>query len=459
MSWKEEYKRKVASFEEAAKQIKSGDMVGAGLAIGACSPPMFDAILDRWEQLENVRINDSVPVRPSKLYDLDYMLQLDGHINYDPCFGMPLTRRINESRFTDYFVEQSSDLGDRYAKWSDVFICMVTPPNSQGYVNLGLSNFYSMEAIREGRASGKMRIAIAEVNDQMPTIFGNNWLHISEFDFFVEHSSPIPAVTRAEPGEKEKIIGEYVLELINDGDTLQMGIGAIPEAVVAGLEGKHALGVHTEMFPFGLPQLVEKGIVTNERKPFHKGITTATFCIGDQSMYDYVHENPTCEFYPASYTNYPGFIAQHPNVVAMNMGLMIDFSGQINSEGIGHRMVSGSGGQLDFMIGAYNSKGGRGITLMYSSRILKDGSLVSSILPELPLGTPVTVPRTYAHYVVTEYGVADIRYKSRRERAEALINIAHPDLREELRANLKKNFYYHRIKSDETAWQAGMKNS
>lgn len=441
MSWQEDYRRKVVSLEEAARQVRSGDHVGIGLGIGACSPDMIDAVLNRWEELRGVSMNDSVPVRPSRLYDLDFMLQLDGHINYNPSFGMPLTRRINESRLTDFYPEQSHDLGDRYAKWSDVYLCMITPPNKSGYVNLGLTNFYSMETIRAGRASGKLRVAIGEVNVNMPVIFGNNWLHVSEFDFFVEHPTKIPALNRAAPGEREKIVGRHVLKLIKDGDTIQMGIGAIPEAVVAGLEGKHGLGIHTEMFPIGLPQLIEKGIVTNEHKPFHKGVTTATFCIGDQGMYDYVNENPTCEFHPCYYTNNPAFIAQHPNVVAMNMGLLIDLSGQICSEGIGHRMISGTGGQLDFQIGAYHSKGGRAITLMSASRTTKDGNLLSSIVPELPLGSPVTVPRHYADYVVTEFGIARLRYKSRRQRAEALINIAHPDLREDLRAALRKNFF------------------
>jgi 4-hydroxybutyrate CoA-transferase len=443
MDWKEEYKRKLGSLEDAAKKIQSGDTVGIGLGIGACSPDMFHAILDRWEELKDVSINDSVPVRPTKLYDFEFMKNLDGHINYNPSFGMPLTRKINETRFTDFYPEQSSDLGDRYAKWSDVFIAMVAPPNRRGYINLGLTNFYTMQAIREGRASGKLRVAIAEVNDQMPVILGDNWMHVSEFDSFVENSTKIPAVGRTAPGEKEKTVGQFVLDLIKDGDNIQMGIGAIPEAVVAGLEGKNDLGVHTEMFPIGLPQLVEKGIVTNSKKPFHKDVTVATFCIGDTGMYDYVHENPSCAFHPCSYTNNPGFVAQFPNVVAMNMGLLIDLSGQICSEGVGHRMVSGTGGQLDFQIGAYHSKGGRGITLMYSSRTLKDGSLASSIVPELPLGSPVTVPRHYADYVITEYGVAHLRYKSRRQRAEALINIAHPDLRGELRKSMQKNFYYN----------------
>jgi 4-hydroxybutyrate CoA-transferase len=354
---------------------------------------------------------------------------------------MMLSRKINEAKLSDFRPLMSSDGGDKYAMWSDVFICMTTPPNSQGYVNLGLTNFYHLEAIRRGRQSGKLRVAVAEINDQMPTIFGNNWLHVSEFDCFVENSSKIPAPPRPTPGEVEKKVGEHVLELINDGDTIQMGIGGIPEAVVAGLDGKKDLGVLTELFPIGLQNLVAKGIVTNERKPFHKGVTVATFCVGDQAMYDYVNHNPACEFYPASYTNNPAFIAQHPNVVAINMALMVDFSGQIASEGIGHRMVSGSGGQLDFMTGAFYSPGGKGITVLTSARKLKDGSLASSIVPELPTGTPITVPRTYANYVITEYGIAHLRYKSRRERAEALIAIAHPDLRGELTKSLQKNFY------------------
>ncbi|MGA2939536.1 MAG: acetyl-CoA hydrolase/transferase C-terminal domain-containing protein [Syntrophobacteraceae bacterium] len=442
MDWREEYKRKTVSFEEAARQIRSGDFVGVGLGIGACSAAMYDAILDRWQELTNVTISDTIPVRPSRLYDFEFMLNLDGRINYHPAFGMPLSRKINESRLPDFHPAQTCEAGDKYAHWSDVFIVMVSPPNEKGYLNLGLTNFYTMEAVRLGKGLGKLRVAIAEVNDQMPVIFGDNWMHISEFDFFVENSTKIPAVGRVAPGEKEKRTGEHVLELIKDGDTLQMGIGAIPEAIIAGLEGKHDLGVHTEMFPIGLPQLVEKGIVTNNRKPFHPGVTVATFCIGDQGLYDYVNQNPTCQFHPGSYTNSPALIAQHPNIVAMNMSLMVDLSGQIASEGLGHRMISGSGGQLDFMIGAYHSKGGKSVTLIYSARQLKDGSLVSSIVPEMPPGTPITVPRTYVHYVVTEYGVADLRYKSRRQRAEALINIAHPDLRGELRDSLKRNFYF-----------------
>ncbi|HBQ87083.1 MAG TPA: acetyl-CoA hydrolase [Syntrophomonas sp.] len=439
-TWEKKYQKKLTTLQGAAATIKSGDFVGTGLAVGECSPDMYKAIFERWEKLQEVWLSDTIQIRPSQLYDPEFMAQIDGHINFAPAFGTAAVRKMGSTRQADFLPCTTLDVADKYAAKSDVFIAMVTPPNAQGYVNLGLSNFHTMDAIRKGRASGKQRVTIGEVNDQMPTLFGNNWMHISEFDYFVENSQPMPNFGRGEPSATEKTIAKYVLELINDGDTIQMGIGGIPEAVVSGLEGKKDLGVTTEMFPIGLQNLVEKGIVTNRKKPIHKGITVATFCMGDKDMYDYVRLNPSCEIYPASYTNSPVFIAQHPNMVAMNMALMVDLSGQINSEGLGHQQISGSGGQLDFMIGSYWSPGGKGITLLNAARKMKD-SLVSGIVPELPLGSPVTVPRTYAQYVITEYGIANLRNKTRRERAKELIAIAHPDLRGELHASMNKNFY------------------
>jgi len=441
MDWREEYKKKLVSMEEMAKQIKSGDIIGVAMAISMCSPDVYNAILARAEELRNVKILDAVPLRPCKLYDPKFMATIDGHINYVSAFFSPGARAQGQPNTADFFIVMSADIGDKYANRCDVYTAMVTPPNKQGYVNLGLTHFYTQEAIRKGRKSGKLRLAIAEVNDQMPIVLGDNWMHVSEFDLFVENSTKIPAAKRMPPGEMEAKIGKYVTELINDGDTVQMGFGGIPEAVIAGLEGRHDLGIHTEMFPVGLQDLVPKGIVTNARKPFHKGKTIATFCLGDQALYDYINENPSCEFHPCSHTNNPAFIAQHPNIVAINMALLIDFTGNIASEGMGYRMISGTGGQLDFMIGSYYSPGGKGITLISSARKLKDGTFASSIVPELPPFTPVTVPRTFAQYVVTEYGMADLRYKTVRERAEALINIAHPDLRGELRDSMKKKLY------------------
>ncbi len=440
-TWEQDYQKRIISIGEAAKKVNSGDTVVTALGVGACSTEFYNAIVDRHAELQDVNIIDTVQVRPAKLYDPELIAGLAGRINYKPGFGLGTTRKMGSSKVSDFYPVTAMDLADKVAKRADIFIAMVTPPNKQGYVNLGLTNFYTMEAIREGRASGKLRLAIAEVNEQMPVIYGDNWMHISEFDYFVVNLTPIPSFGRGTPSELEKKIAGQVLELINDGDTFQMGIGGIPEAVISGLDGKKELGVFTEMFPIGLPQLVEKGIVTNARKPLHKGVTVATFCMGDQSMYDYARENPACAMYPASYTNNPAIIAQHPNFVALNMAVMVDYSGQIASEGMGHRQISGTGGQLDFMMGAYWSKGGRGVTTLTAARKLPDGSLSSSIVPELPPGTPVTVPRTYAQYVVTEYGIANLRYKTRRERAEELISISHPDLRGELRKSLQLVFY------------------
>ena len=220
-----------------------------------------------------------------------------------------------------------------------------------------------------------------------------------------------------------------------------MGVGGITEAVVAGLEGKHDLGVHTEMLPVGLDQLVEKGVITNNRKTIHKGVTVTSFSMGNPELYEYARENAAIEFHPVTYTNHPFTIAQNPNMVAINNGLMVDLTGQIVAEGYGHRQISGTGGQLDFAMGAYWAKGGRSITLITSARKLADGTLASSIVSELPPGAPVSVPRTFADYIVTEYGIARLKYKTRRERAEALIAIAHPDFRAELRKQARKNFY------------------
>ena len=202
MGWKDQYNTKIVSFEEAAKQVKSGDFVGTGLALGSCSPEMFHAILDRRQELERVQIGDSLPVMDSKLYDTEFMSGIDGRINYNPCFGSWLSRKIAGNRLADFYPTGACDSGCKMAAWSDVYISMVTPPNRRGFVNLGLSNFYSMDVIRTGRASGKLRVVIGEVNDQMPVTFGNNWMHISEFDFFVEKSTAITTLGRPAQGRR-----------------------------------------------------------------------------------------------------------------------------------------------------------------------------------------------------------------------------------------------------------------
>jgi len=442
MSIQEDYQKKLISIEDFAKMIKSGDNIATGLGLGGVSVDIHNALLNRADELENVTWGDAVQLNfTSKLYDVETMTKLQGKINSKSFFVFNPVRKLAASKVLDFVPVMGNDCSANLYNFADVFVVAVTPPDKSGYVCLGLSNFYSYDVIMKGREEGRVKLVVGEVNDQMPIVNGNNFIHISKFDYFIENSHSIPTFGRGKPSELEQTIGNYVLELIDNGDCLQMGIGTIPEAVVAGLEGKHDLGIHTEMVPMGLNDLVAKGIVTNNKKAIHKGITVATFCMGDKELYEYVAENRSVELHPAAYVNHPVTIAQNPNVVAINMGLLCDLTGQIVAEGFGHRHISGTGGQLDFAIGAHWSKGGKGVTLITSSRKLADGSLASSIVADLPVGSPITVPRHFANYVVTEYGIATLRGKSRRERAEALIAIAHPDFRAELRQQASKIFY------------------
>jgi 4-hydroxybutyrate CoA-transferase len=437
MTWQDEYKSKLVSAEEAVKKVKSGDVIGFGMCLTAPTAHLVDPLLDRASELENVRITDIVPIRPLRVYDAEFMSTVKGSFLYSPCLFGILNRNLAKTKNVDYQSSQSSDIGDRYYHICNVAMVSVCRPEA-GMVNLGLSNFNNPELIRGAD------LVIGEVNDQMPMVYGDNWMPISDFDLFVEHSSPIPEFKRkAEPTGVENAIAEHVTSMIRDGDSLQMGIGTLPEAIVRLLRDKDKknLGVHTEMLLMGLPELVREGIVTNKCKSLHAGKTVAAFCVGDHDMYEYATRNPDCVFYPTSYTNAPYILRQVDNLVAINMDLEVDLMGQLNSERVDYRMVGAVGGQLDFVIGARWSKGGRAINVLPSTRTLKSGEVVSTILPQLSPGAFVVVPHTYTQYVVTEYGIADLFYKSMRQRAEALIAIAHPDFRADLRKEAQRILY------------------
>lgn len=438
---KEAYKKKLISIEEFARLIKSGDTVMNALGPGAVSREFHEAIIARADELEGVTFQDTVQCKPSPFHDKDTVNKLKGHIDTQAYFFLNPVRKIGASKVTDFIPVMAEDCTQVITKRASVFTLQVCPPNENGYVNLGLTNFFSKDLIMEGKEKGPLRLVVAEVNDQQPTVFGDNWVPMEKFDYFVENSTPLPLFGRAEPSKIETTIGDYVLDLIEDGDCVQMGIGGITEAVIARLDSKRDLGINSEMIPMSLNELVAKGVVTNNKKIDHKGESTATFGMGDQAMYDFMTENPAVGLYPCRYLNHPITIAKNPHVTAINMAIFVDLTGQIVSEGIGHREVSGAGGQLDFAIGAYWSEGGKGLTLLTSARKLADGSLASSIVSELPPGSPITVPRAYADYIITEYGMANLRGKSRRERAKALIAIAHPDFRAELTKRAEQIFY------------------
>lgn len=438
MTWQEEYKSKAVTAGEAAKLVKSGDVVGFGLAFGGPSAHLVDALLDRAGELEDVRVLDPMSPRALKLHDPEVMEAVKGHITYSAMVVFPPNRKIFKTNHADYQTLQSSDCGSRMGEICNVAMVMACPPEA-GMINLGLSNFLTPELIAGAN------IVIAEINDQMPKVYGDNWMPVSAFDYFVEHSSPIPEFKRkGEPSELEMAIAENVASLIKSGDCIQMGLGTLPEAIIRLLrdKGKKDLGCHTEMFPMGLPDLVREGIVTNKLKKLHPGKTVASFCMGDRDMYDYVTENPDCIFFPTSYTNAPHVLRQVDNLIAINMDLEVDFMGQLTSETVnGNRLVGTTGGQLDFVIGSAWSKGGRAINVLPSTRTLSSGEKVSTIVPGLAPGTHVTIPHMYTQFVVTEYGIADLWLKTRRERAEALVSIAHPDFRAELRKEAMKRLY------------------
>ena len=434
MTWQDEYKSKLVTAEEAVKKVKSGDVVGFGLALGSPTAHLVDALLNRAGELKGVRILDAVPVRMMKLYDVEFMKSVKDSFTYSLLLFNPANRGLAREGLVDYQTVNSSDSGVRMGRVCNVAMVCVCPPEA-GMVNLGLTNFFSPEMIRGAD------IVIAEVNDQMPVVYGDNWMPLSEFDYFVEHSSPIIEFKRkGEPTEIEGAIAQHVASYIRDGDCLQMGVGTLPEAIIRLLrdKGKKDLGVHTEMFPMGLPHLVKEGIVTNKLKRIHTGKTCASFCMGDHDMYAFVTRNPDCVFYPTSYVNAPYLLREIDNLVAINMDLEVDFMGHLNSERVDYRLVGAAGGQLDFVIGAAWSKGGRAFNVLPSTRKLKNGQVVSTIVPRLSPGAHVIVPHMYTQFVVTEFGVADLFYKSMRERADALIAIAHPDFKAELRKEAKR---------------------
>ncbi len=434
MNWQEIYKSRQTSFRDVAQKIKDGDLVAMAFGPCAASADLYEDICDRWEELRGVRINDALQLRKTRLYTEEFLRMADGHINFTPMFGPATLRPLYEKGLAEYFGGCATNFNPtKMAALCDVYAFQVTPPNRHGYVNLGLANFYTRQVVLEGKAQGKLRFCVAEVNDQMPIVHGDNWLHVSEIDYFVENSSPVAVFGRGVPGDLEKTIAGYVSELINDRDTIQMGWGSLSEAIVPLLEGKKDLGVHSEMFPSGLHKLVEAGIVTNKFKPINTDKTVASFCLGDKDMYNYINDNTECAFYSLRYVNDPRVISQHTNMKSINQAIFVDFTGQVASESIGTRLISGPGGQPDFQIGASLAKGGRALTIVPSARKGKDGTLSSSIVPYLPAGTQVTVPRTFVDTVISEYGICSgLRYMGTKDRAKSLIKIAHPSLRAEL---------------------------
>jgi len=424
--WKQKYANKIMSAEDALKKVNNGDRVVTGHACGE-PPTLVDALVARSPELQDVEIVHMVAMGPAKYAQPG----MEGSFRHNSLFVGAATRKaISEGRalHTPCFFSEIPRLFTWKILPVDVTLMQVAPPDDEGYCSLGVSVDYTLAASRSDR------VTIAQMNKYMPRTLGGR-IHLDEIDCIVEKDEPLIELKPPAIGDIERAIGENVAALIEDGSTLQLGIGAIPDAVLLFLTGKKDLGIHSEMFSDGILKLTEAGVVTNRKKTINTGKFVATFLMGTRKLYDFVDNNPDVWMQPVDYTNDPYIIGQHEKMVSINSALQVDFMGQVNAEMIGRNQFSGVGGQLDFVRGASRSKGGKSIIALPSTAAK---GKVSRIACELDRGSAVTTSRNDVHFIVTEYGAADLRGKSIRDRAKALIGIAHPDFRESLTAQAKQ---------------------
>jgi acetyl-CoA hydrolase len=319
----------------------------------------------------------------------------------------------------------------------DVAIIHVSRPDEHGFCSLGV------EVGLTKSPAESAKIIIAEVNQQMPRTLGDSFIHVSRLNHIIPVDYPIPEMPMSEEGNSQVVekIASFIAELIPDGATMQMGIGAIPDAVLKYLHYKKDLGVHSELYSDGVIDLVNEGVLTNARKTLHPGKIIAGFMLGTQELYKWSDDNPLIEMHRTEYVNDPFVIAQNERMVAINSAIEVDLTGQVCADSIGPKFYSGVGGQLDFIYGASRSKGGVPIIALPSTTILRDGTPITRITAMLKMGAGVVTSRNHVHYVVTEYGVADLYGKTIRQRAQQLINVAHPDFRPELEKQAKELHY------------------
>lgn len=427
--WRELYKNKLTTAKDAVKHIKSNDRVILGHAIG--EPQLLvEAMIENKEAYENVEISHMFSLGRGKYTDED----MQKHFRHNALFVGGGVRKAVQSHRADYtpcFFHEIPRLFREGQMPVDVAMIQVSTPDEHGYCSYGLSVDYTKPAAEEAK------IVIAEINDLMPRTMGDSFIHVSEIDHIVEVSYELPELPAPKIGEVEKLIGENCASLVNDGDTLQLGIGAIPDAVLLFLKDKKDLGIHSEMFSDGVVELIESGVITNKKKSLNKDKMVVTFLMGSKRLYDFVDNNPSVAMHPVDYVNHPCTVMQNDNIVSINSCLQVDYMGQVSSESIGVNQFSGVGGQVDYVRGAAMAKGGKSIIAMPSTAAR--GKL-SRIVPMLDEGSAITTSRNDVHFVVTEYGVADLRGKTLKERAKNLINIAHPNFRPSLIQSFEERF-------------------
>jgi 4-hydroxybutyrate CoA-transferase len=421
MTWLNQYKQRLCSAEEAVSLVKSGDRIYIS---GNASAPrcLLEALACRKDQLHNVELVHGLLVGQDPLAQREMV----GHFRHNSLFVGSADREAVNSGRADYvpvFLHEIPGLFYSKLLPLEVTILHATLPDEHGFLSLGTEVLASRSALENSKT------VIVQVNDKMPRTLGDCFVHISAVHKIVEVSEPLPILAKKGYTDIERKIGEHIGNLVEDGSTLQLGIGGIPDAVLVALREKKNLGIHTEMISDGVKEGIEAGFITGAKKTLHPGKVIGTFTLGSQALYDYVHNNPVFELHPTNYTNNPMIIAQNEKMVSVNSAIEIDLTGQVCSDSIGPYIYSGFGGQVDFVRGSAMSRGGKPIIALPSTA--KEGNL-SRIVPFLKPGAGVVTSRADVHYVVTEYGVAYLHGKNLRERAKTLIAIAHPNFREEL---------------------------
>ncbi len=421
MELNQRYRSHIVSADEAVRKIKSGNRV---FLTGNCSVPqtLLAALVDYAPELQDVEITQALSIGPA-----DYVSpEMQGHLRVNTMFVSPNVRKAvqtGRADFTPVLLSEFTLLFKRDHLPLDVALIHVSQPDNYGFCSFGLE----VGLTKTPAESAKM--IIAEVNQQMPRTLGDSFIHVSKLDYIVPVDYPLTEMPMGD-GEANQVIekiASHIAELIPDSATMQMGIGAIPDAVLKYLFEKKDLGVHSELFSDGVIDLVEAGVLTNANKTLHPGKIIAGFILGTRRLYEWVDDNPLIELHPTEYVNDPFVIAQNERMVAINSAIEIDLTGQVCADSIGPKIYSGVGGQMDFIYGASRAKNGVPIIALPST-----AKQFSRIVPMLKQGAGVVTSRNHVRYVVTEYGIADLYGKTIRQRAKALINIAHPQFRQEL---------------------------
>jgi len=428
MNLKELYESKVITAEQAAGKIKSGNRVVTGHACGEPTE-LINAMVANCEAYENVEIVHMVAMSESE-YSKPGM---EKHFRHNSLFVGGSTREAVNCGRADFTPCYFSEVPSLFKECLpvDVALIQVSTPDEHGYCSFGVSIDYTKPAAKFAK------LVIAEVNNKMPRTMGDSFIHVSEIDYIVEANHNIIELNPPKIGDIEKAIGEYCASLVEDGSTLQLGIGAIPDAVLLFLKEKKELGIHSEMISDGVVELVEAGVITNNAKTLHTGKIVVTFLMGTQRLYDFVNNNPMVEMYSVDYVNDPTIIMKNTKMISINSCVQVDLMGQVASESVGLKQISGVGGQVDFVRGANMCKDGKSIMAMASTAAK---GTVSKIVPLLAEGSAVTTGRNDVNYVVTEYGIAKLKGKNLKDRARALINIAHPYFKLSLINEWEKRF-------------------